>query len=174
MRRPTPDEYAPYAERYVSTITETDVAAVLEGQADAYHAALAGLSDEAADARYAEGKWSVREVLGHLIDADVVFGYRMLAVARGEAQNLPGFDENSYEEAAGHGAASIASLAEALVLFRRGFALLLRTMPESAWDHVGQVNGVPVTPRGIAYTMAGHARHHARILTERYGVEVAA
>jgi len=100
--RPGPGEYVSYFERYVSRVPETDVLAALERQPDDLRAALARVPEEREGSRYAPGKWSTREVVGHIIDTERVLGYRALCISRGEAAPLPGYDENTYAANAGH------------------------------------------------------------------------
>lgn len=172
--RPAPGEYPEFFERYISLLTHDTVVPVLNAQASAMHDALSGLSDERAAWRYAPEKWSVRELLGHVIDTERVFGYRALAIARGETYSLPSFDENAYAAIAGHDRAPIDQLAEEFATLRRSHVLMLSRMDEAAWSRRGVVNGNPMSTRAMAFVMAGHVRHHARMLTERYGVVVRA
>lgn len=172
--RPDASEYRNYFERYISLVKEDDVLAVLNVQADAVHGALSGLSQERGGHRYAPGKWSVREALGHIIDTERVFGYRALSVARGETFSLPSFEEDRYAAVAGHDQVPIDELAEEFATLRRSHVLMLRHMDASAWRRVGLANGHPLSTRAAAFIMAGHVRHHATIYTERYGVPVRA
>ena len=172
--RPSPAEYAAYFDRYVSLVPETDVLAVLNGQAERVHAALSGLSDERASHRYAPGKWSVRESLGHIIDAERVFGYRAMSIARGESLPLLSFDQNAYAEAANHDHAPIDELAEPFATLRRSHVLMLKHLAPEAWGRVGVVGEHPTSTRAMAFIMAGHVRHHANVLKERYGIPVRA
>ncbi len=172
--RPTPAEYFAYFERYVSLIKEDDVVALLNAQADVVYAALTGLSHERAGSRYAPGKWSVREVLGHMIDAERIFGYRALSIARGEKFSLPGFEENDYAAVAGHDRVPIDELAEEFATLRRSHALMLMHLDDDAWRRMGVVNQNATSTRAMAFILAGHVRHHANILTERYGIPVRA
>jgi hypothetical protein len=172
--RPTSAEYSASFERYVSLVTEDDVLPLLDAQASGVRSAVGVLSAERAGYRYAPGKWSVRETIGHLIDTERVFGYRALSIARGETFSLPPFDENRYADVAGHDRAPIGELAEEFASLRRGHVLMLQHLDEEAWTRKGVVNQHPTTPRGLAFIMAGHVRHHALILTDRYGVAVRA
>lgn len=172
--RPTSHEYADYFERYVSLVSEADVPALLHAQATTVHDALSGLSDARAGYRYDEGKWSVRELLGHLIDGERVFGFRALAIARGEHYSLASFDEAAYAVAAAHDRVPIDELAEEFATLRRSHVLMFRHLDDDGWTRRGVVNGAPTSARALAFIMAGHVRHHAGILTERYGVVVRA
>lgn len=172
--RPTSDEYFAYFDRYVSLVPEDDVLPVLNAQAESVHAALSGLSDERAGHRYAPGKWSVRQALGHVVDTERVFGYRALSIARGESFSLPGFEQDDYAAMAGHDAAPIDELAEEFATLRRSHVLLFKHLDGSAWRRIGVVNQHPTSTRAMAFIMAGHVRHHAHVLTAQYGIPVRA
>jgi len=166
--RPSPTEYAPYFSRYINLVREADFVAVLEGQPAELRALLGKLSPQQAGFRYAPGKWSIREVVGHVIDAERVFGYRALCIARGESVSLPSFDENDYAAASGHDACSLSELLEEFVHVRRGHIALFEHLTPTAWERTGTVNQNAISVRGLAYIMTGHAQHHAEILKERY------
>ena len=170
--RPRPDEYAESFAGYVARVPESDVIAVLTAQRPAVAAVLAAIPEERAGHRYAEGKWSIREVVGHVVDTERVMGYRALCVARGETASLPAFDENLYAARAGHDGCRLADLARELDALRESHLLMLRHVPEDAWARFGTANARPVTPRALAYVIAGHLRHHFAILAERYGTGV--
>ena len=172
--RPSAGEYADHFDGYISLVGEPDLLAVLNAQASIVHDALSGLSDGRAAHRYAPGKWSVREVLGHVVDGERVFGFRALAIARGEQYSLASFDENVYAAAAAHDGVPIDELAEEFATLRRSHVLMLKHLDDRGWTRLGIVNNAPTSVRAIAYIMAGHVRHHARILTDRYGVAVRA
>src|SRR2546423_10860247 len=114
MRRPDPSEYAPYFERYIALVPESDVVAALQAQGDETQQFLASLGEEKAAFRYAPDKWSIKGVLGHVADSEKIFGYRLLAVARGEANPLPGFDENEYAKNAKFDSWPLGDLAESV------------------------------------------------------------
>jgi len=172
-QRPRPGEYNPHFERYVARVPETDILAVLERQAEDVRSALAAVSEERGAFRYEPGKWSIREVLGHVIDAERVFGYRALCIARGDSTPLPGFEENDYAANAGADRASVASLVEEFRTLRRSNLLLLKRLDEAAWPRLGTANGHPTSARALAFIMAGHVRHHLAVLQARYGVQSA-
>lgn len=166
--RPSQTEYAPYFNRYIGLVAQSEFVTVLTGQPAEYAAQLGRLSPEQAGFRYAPGKWSIREVLGHVIDAERVFGYRALCIARGETVSLPGFDENEYAAASGHDGCSLVELLEEFAHVRRGHIALFGHLGQAAWERTGTVNENAISVRGLAYIMTGHARHHAGILKERY------
>jgi len=170
LGRPGAGEFAPSFEGYIRLVPGDDVIAALVGQGEALRATLAAIPEAKAGHRYAEGKWSVREVLGHIIDSERVFGYRALAFARGEQAALPSFDENAYAREAGHDAAPLLELVEEFAFLRASHVHMLRHFPEDAWTRSGTASGKPVTVRALAFIIAGHAAHHLELLHERYGV----
>ncbi len=172
--RPTTSEYFSVYERYISLVPETDILAVLENQLVTFPPCLAALDDEKAGFRYAPEKWSVRELVGHVIDTERVFGYRALCIARGETLSLHSFNERDYAEKAGHDHCSLMDLVDEFTLLRRSHLLMLRHLEASAWQRLGRVNDHPASTLAIAFLMAGHVRHHAAILTSRYGVDAKA
>ena len=168
--RPPQTEYAPFYAGYVALVPETDILAVLEGQVDAIRRLLAPVPAEKESYRYAEGKWSLRQVLGHLVDGERVFGYRAFCFSRGEQAPLPSFDENQYVDAARADSIPLAELLEELALVRQGNLVVLRRLDAREWARVGTASGKPVSVRALAWIMAGHPRHHLNVLRERYGV----
>lgn len=172
--RPTSGTFHLHFAGYIALVTEPDLFDALESQAGAVEKAFAGLSAQKAASRYAEGKWTVSEVLGHVIDAERVFGYRAVATARGERAVLPGFDESAWANASSHAACPIGELVEELAALRRSHVLMFRHFDPAAWDRLGLVAGHPNATRSWGFIMAGHLRHHARVLTERYGIPVPA
>jgi hypothetical protein len=170
MDRPTETEFASFYARYVALVPETDVLAVLEEQAEEIRQLAALVPAERETHRYAEGKWSVREVLGHLVDGERVFGYRAFCFSRGEAAALPSFDENQYVAAARSDATPLRELADELALVRRSNLVVLRRLEPREWAQVGTASGKPITVRALAWVMAGHPRHHVEILRQRYDI----
>jgi len=168
--RPRESEYAPFYAGYVAQVPEADVLAVLEGQPDVIRRVAASVTAEREGFRYAPGKWSVREVFGHMADAERLFTYRVLSIARGNAVELPGFDENGSMERAGFDDRPLASLTDELLAVRAATLPLFRHLEPQAWQRTGTANGHPVSVRALAYITAGHVRHHLEILRERYSV----
>lgn len=173
MYRPLETEYAPYFQRYVAHVTEDEILPVLRSQIDGLDLLLDRVTPEHETFRYAEGKWSVREVAGHLIDAERMFGYRALCIARGESQNLPGFDENTYMTSAPYDRIHLEDLLSEFRLVRLSNIAMLRNLDETAWTRIGTANGAPVSVRALAFIMAGHVRHHMGVLSERYQITAA-
>lgn len=168
--RPTANDYSPYHASYVALVPEDDVLGAIEEQSSDTQRLLSSLDESKASYRYAEGKWSVRQVIGHITDAERIMSYRLLSIARGEQQSLPGFDENQYVENAGFDAWKLGDLAEQYALVRRSTIVLLRNLPEAAWARRGTANNAPVTVLGLAYVIVGHDRHHVGVLREKYNL----
>ncbi len=167
--RPADAEFAPYYGRYVSLVPGENVVAALETQADEIR--RLSVAPEREGFRYAPGKWSVREVVGHLVDAERVFGYRAFCISRGEEAALPSFDENAYVARSRYGQIPVAELVRELLAVRETTLTALRRLDEPAWLRRGTASGKPVSARALAYIMAGHVSHHRAILNERYGID---
>lgn len=170
MSRPTESEYAPYYQAYVARVSEEDILPALRSQIDALDLLLDHVMPEHETFRYAEGKWSIRQIVGHLIDGERVFGYRALCISRGENQNLPGFDQDEYMVTAPFDSISLEDLLSEFRLARLSNIAMLRNLDEAAWTTMGTANGAPVSVRALAFIMAGHVRHHMGVLRERYQV----
>jgi hypothetical protein len=168
--RPLADEYAPYFERYIALVPEADALPILGTQAGI----LAGLSSSLPAAmeqfRYAEGKWTIREVFGHLIDAERVFGYRSFCISRGESAPLPAFDEDTYVARSGYDGRNVAELVREFSFVRQSNLAFLSALTPEQWLQRGTASGKTISVRALPFIMAGHVRHHLRILQERYGV----
>jgi len=168
MHRPLESEYAPYYQSYIARVTEEEILPVLRAQLDELDVLLNRVAPEQESYRYAESKWSIREVVGHLIDAERVFGYRVFCIVRGESQNLPGFDEKEYMLTAPYDRIALEDLLAELRLVRLSNIAILRNLDEEAWMRVGSANDNQVSVRALAFIMAGHVRHHMSVLRERY------
>jgi hypothetical protein len=148
-------------------VPETDVRAVLSTQLDDTIRLLRGVSEQTGNTRHAPYTWSVKQVVGHLTDAEREFGHRAFRFARNDPTPLPGFDENVYVGNAPFDSCPIADLAAAWEFARRGNLLLFRHIPDEAWSRCGMASGNIVTVRALAFIIAGHARHHLNILRKR-------
>jgi hypothetical protein len=167
--RPDASEFAPYARSYIDLVEGNDVIEALTTQS-AGTEILVREFDRASGPgyTYAPPKWTVNEVVCHIIDTERIFAYRALCVARGECTQLPGFDQDNYARASGANDRSLADLLEELRLVRLSTAALLAGLPGHAWDRRGEVNGHSVTVRGLAFHIAGHELHHVEILRTKY------
>lgn len=166
--RPEPDEYAPFYANYISQVQGNDILAALDEQRRQMLLLLSGRSESDGDIRYAPGKWSVKEVVGHICDAERVMSYRALCIARADATPLPGFDENNYVANSSFSRTPLADLIENFIAVRRATLSLFRNFDEQAWGRRGIANKNEVTVRALAYIIAGHELHHRRILQEKY------
>jgi hypothetical protein len=167
---PAPDagEFLPYYAAYVALVPGGDVLATLESQLAETVAVLDAIGEDRAGHRYAPGKWSVRELVGHVIDTERVFAYRAMCAARGETAGLPGFDENLWVAGADFEGRTLNSLLGELTAVRRATLALFRNLGEEALGRRAVANGGPVTARALAWIIAGHERHHAALLRDRY------
>jgi hypothetical protein len=166
--RPTASDYAPAHASYVELVPEDDVLSAIETQSSETQRLLSSLDEMRAAFRYADSKWSVKEVFGHLIDAERILGYRALAIARGDTQPLPGFDESAYNANAGFDNWKLGDLSEMYALVRRATIVFFRNLSDDAWTRRGIANTAPVSVHGLAYVIVGHERHHLNVLRERY------
>lgn len=166
--KPDASECAPYYRRYTDQAPEGDVVALLEAQIAERARLLAHLSDEKALYRYAPGKWSIKEVVGHLADAERVFAYRALRFARADATALPGFEQDDYVRAANFDRRPLGDLLAELEFIRRASLSLFRGMTDDDLLRRGTASDNPFVVRAIPFIIAGHEIHHTRVLRERY------
>ena len=165
--RPQPNEYASAFETYISLVPECDIVTRFEEQIEGTLALLRDVSESEAQTRHAPYTWSIKEVVGHLIDSERIFGARALRFARQDPTELPGFDENHYVRHAGFDSRPLGSLAREFEFVRWSHILFFRGLDGEAWLRSGVANGHAVTVRALAYIIAGHERHHVTILHER-------
>jgi len=168
--RPEPDEIPPHYVGYVQRVTEPDPVVVCAEQIEATAALLRPLSDTQALYRYERGKWSIKEVVGHLVDSERIFSYRALRIARGDTTPLPSFDEKAYVPTAQFDSRSLADIVGELRTVRAATLALFRTFDADAWRRRGTASGKPVSARALAFMIPGHERHHVEILRTRYAV----
>ena len=166
--RPAADEHAPYYSRYIEQVPDGDIVDFLERQASEAAAFLRSIPESLHEHRYAEGKWSIKEVIGHLSDAERIFAYRALRFARADQSPLTGFDENAYVPAGNFDARDYASLVDEFVDVRRATLSLLRGLDGDAALRRGKANDQEISVRALAWIVAGHVVHHQTILRERY------
>lgn len=166
--RPSAGDYAHFHATYVRDVPDGDVLALLERQGQETVSLLRALSEARSQHRYAAGKWSIREVVGHMIDAERVFTYRALAFARGDANALPGFDEVAWGATTNAHERSLAELLDEYAAVRAATLALFRGFSDAEIARRGIASGQRMSVGGIVYVTAGHERHHVRILKERY------
>lgn len=166
--RPDKSEYPTYAEGYVARVPDGDIVAILGRQLQDTLALIRIIPEARGDFRYAEGKWSVKEVIGHVIDAERVFAYRALRFARGDATELAGFEQDDYVRGGSFDKRSLSDLAGEYQHVRRATISLFANLDDQAWTRRGTANKNEVSVRGLAFIVAGHERHHVDILRTRY------
>lgn len=170
IEKPAPSEYAPFYAGYISALGDGDILETLERQTAELRQLAAATPADRETFRYGDGKWSVREVFGHMIDGERIFSYRALRFSRGDETPLPGFEENDYVAASHFDQRPLSDLVEELVLLRQANLRLLRALAPEDWPRMGKANDHPVSVRALAFIMAGHVRHHLNILRDRYGL----
>lgn len=168
ISRPETVEYDSYYERYVSLVADGDIISTLKNQISETLELLTAINAEKADFRYAEGKWSVKELVGHMIDTERIFAYRALRIARGDRTPIEGYEQDDYIKNAEFAKCNLADLAEEFALIRRANVLMFRNLSETAWHRRGTANEREVSVRALAYISAGHEIYHVNILKERY------
>jgi hypothetical protein len=168
MQRPGKTEYAPYYETYVSIVDEIDIVAALQSQLNEMQNLIAEISEEKAAHAYAEGKWTIKELVGHLNDGEKIFAYRALRIARADKTPMEGFEQDGYIENANFNDCSLADLAEEFFLLRRANILFFKNLTDEMWTRTGTASGAAVSVRALGFIMVGHVRHHGNILKNRY------
>lgn len=170
-QRPEADEFTSYYQRYVERVPDGDVVRTLDEQIIETLALLASVPEERASFRYAEDKWSIRQVVGHMCDVERIFVYRATRFARGDRTELPGFDENEYVANAHFDGRTLASLADELEAVRWATVALFDSLDDEEFLRRGVANHAPVSVRALGWITAGHERHHTEILRTRYLTE---
>jgi Mycothiol maleylpyruvate isomerase N-terminal domain. len=168
MRRPENNEYAEWYAGYVSSITETDVAAVMAEQIDEIEGLYGSIDEERGTFTYADGKWTIKELLGHIIDGERVFAYRLHRFSHGDVTPLSSFDQDIYVANGRSNERTFADLIDEFATQRRSNLALVRSFREEDWDLAGIASDNLITVRALTFIMAGHVRHHLNILRDRY------
>jgi len=166
--RPQPDEYNPYYERYTSLVESSDIRPTIERQGQEMVALLSGITQERGGFRYAPDKWSIKELLGHVIDTERIFAYRALRIARGDPTPMAGFEQDDYIRNGPFEKCTLAGLTQEFETVRRSTVLLFGHLQDEAWMRRGVANGNEITVRAIAWIIAGHELHHRTVLEEKY------
>lgn len=169
ISKPAAAEFNPYYEKYITLVGEDALAALRAGGA-ATPRLLSGVSESQAMFRYQPGKWSVKEVLGHIIDCERVFAYRTLWVGRGDTTPMPGFEENDWVPAGRFDRRTLPELLTEYVAVRAATVALMSTFEDEDLVRMGTANDSPVSVRALAHIIAGHELHHVGLLRERYGL----
>jgi hypothetical protein len=168
--RPQADEAATFYHRYIAKVTGDDIVEQLTRQMGEVEQLFGLVDDAQANQSYAPGKWSCKEVLGHMADAERIFSYRLLRIGRGDHTPLPGFDENAYVPPARFNARPVRSLLAEFKSVRQSTLALIQGLPPEAWSERGTASDNEISARALAYIMVGHVSHHLGVLRERYGL----
>ncbi|CAN7282902.1 DinB family protein [Rossellomorea sp. LjRoot5] len=168
LKKPETNEYPPYYKEYVNNVPDGELLQILDDQQKETKELLKDLSEETAEYQYAPGKWTIKEVIGHITDTERIMCYRLLSIARGEKGMLPGYTDDDYVKRGQFNCFSLSDLLHHQALVRQHTILLLSSLDEEALRQRGNANGSKVTALAIAYIIAGHEIHHRRLIEERY------
>lgn len=168
MKFPEETEYAEFYAHYISLVQNADVVSKLQTQLDDLTATFADITDEKGRYAYETGKWTIKELLGHLTDGERVFAYRAFRFSRADETPLPGFDQDPYIENANYNSIEIADLLAEFSLLRQSNILFFKNLDAQMWDKTGIASDNPITVRALAFIMVGHVEHHVKILKEKY------
>lgn len=171
ISKPQASEFNPFYAGYIDKVSTQGPVGLLEDQLDAFDVLRQIPADET-NHRYAHDKWSVKEVVGHVADAERVFSYRLLRIARADETPLAGFDENAWAKAAPHASRRLADIADELIAVRRATIALVASLDEAMLARTALANNKLVSARAICWIIPGHAQHHLDVLRERYGVRI--
>lgn len=166
--RPESNEYAPFYAHYIGLVPGNDIVAAVEQQGKTASAYYSAIAENLGEHRYAPGKWTVKEVLQHILDTERIIGYRALRIARNDQTNLPPFEQDAYVPESFASQRSIADLAEEFTCVRRSSSLLLRSFAPETWSRMGRANNSDMSVRALAYALVGHEINHRQIFEERY------
>jgi len=169
ITRPEPSEFATFYTGYVGKVPDSGPEPLMRAQI-ARIEKLRDLPEHKGNHAYADGKWTVQELIGHVADAERVFSYRLTRIARGDSTPLAGFDENAWAKTAPHRNRRIADVVDEMIAVRKSTLALIHSLDDSSIGNTGVANNNPVSARAICWIMAGHTEHHLDILTDRYGV----
>jgi uncharacterized damage-inducible protein DinB len=170
IARPQPNEAAPFYHGYIAKVTGDNIQDQLTQQVKEVEELFGTLEEAGGEEAYAPGKWSAKEVLGHLADAERIFAYRLLRIGRADRTPLPGFDENAYVPAGQFNARQVRSLLEEFKAVRQSTLALVQGLPVQSWTWRGNASGNEISARALAYIIVGHVSHHLGVLRDRYGL----
>jgi hypothetical protein len=168
MKRPESNEYLPIAEQYVRLVPDGDIQVILEKQHDKMITFLQELSEEQAAFRYAEGKWSLKTVIGHISDAERLWNYRILRIVRGDIRELAGYDRDVFAGSAPFEGLPIIEILKDYSAVRQSTLSLIRHLPEESFSRIGEFQNHPFTALAMTFIIAGHETHHLNVIKARY------
>lgn len=166
--RPDKSEYPVYCEGYISRVPAGDIVSIMASQLEDSLALFRSIPEARGDYSYAEGKWSIKEVIGHITDGERIFAYRALRFSRGDTTPLSGFEQDDYVRGGGFDKRSLKDLTDEFEHVRRATISLFSNLDGEAWSRRGVANQNEMSVRALAYVLAGHERHHVEILRTRY------
>lgn len=168
ISRPLETEYAAYYGKYIGKVPQGDLIEILSQQIARAENIFGGITEEKSKYRYAEGKWSIREVLGHILDTERIFAYRALRISRNDKTALPGFEQDDFVPYSNHENILLKDILEEFLLVRKANLKMFESFNDEMWTRIGTASGNPVSVRAIAYILAGHFIHHAAVIEEKY------
>ena len=167
MNRPNEAEYDPYYGRYIALVAD-DIMGSLDSQSDELRGLLSTIPEDRGTYAYDDGKWTIKEVLSHLIDGERIFAYRLLRIARGDKTPLEGFEQDGYIENSHANTRSFSDLLDEFAQLRRANMAFFNNLRDDDWIRTGTANNTEISVRALAWIMAGHITHHVNILKSRY------
>ncbi len=168
MPKPSPSTYPPYFKNYVDQVPEEDLSTAFSNQLPVISSLLNSITEEKSMYAYDTGKWTLKELLQHMIDTERIFNYRALCIARKETSSLPGFDENTYAENSNANSRSWQTMVDEFLAVRKTTEFLYESFNQEALDASGISNNKPVTVNSLGFTTVGHFYHHKKVIEERY------
>jgi hypothetical protein len=168
--KPKSGDFNPYYDRYISLIGDDDIIEVLEEQRKTSEKFLKTFTEKQGNYSYADGKWTVKEVLGHVIDTEKIMAYRALAFARGEKQSLPGFEQDDYVTESNFNNRSLVDIINEFLTARESNIILFNSFDEEILNRRGTASDSEVTVLALIYIIAGHEKHHMKVLRKKYGL----
>ena len=166
--KPNPGDYAQYYGQYISLLPDEDILVILEDQKKTSEEFLKALSEEQGNISYAEGKWTIREVIGHIIDVERVMAYRALCFSRGEKQEQPGFEQEDYITNGNYNHRALNDLISEFVAVRKSNLFMFKSFSDEMLKQSGIASDNKVTVLALIYIIAGHEKHHVKIIKEKY------
>jgi len=166
--RPGPGEYGGHFGNYIEIVPEGNIVDLLAEELKSTSEFLSDIPESKGDIRYAPGKWTLKEVIGHISDTERIMSYRLLRIARGDQTPLPGFDQDAYMNNASFDSYSLADLIDNFITVRRSTLSLVRRLTDEEWARTGTASNTGMSAKALAYVIAGHALHHLRIVKDKY------
>jgi len=167
-QKPMPNEYGSYYGNYINLVPEGEILQILTEQTDWIRSFFDGISEEKSLFRYAENKWNIREILGHILDTERIFAYRALRISRNDVTALPGFEQDDYVPFSNHNNITLKNLAEEFSLLRKANIKLFESFTNEMRERSGTASGNLFSVKSLVYVIAGHPLHHIKVIKEKY------